>query len=144
MSEVEHEKGKIYLGACPESFEFKQEVKAHLEGMGYLIVDLGGFAIDEPVTCSVIGREVAEKVIENTIFEHDSDSHGDRVYGLLFSPEGKDLEDSIQIIEQAKAAVVEPQTDLAQLKVLGNHIFCFATNRLSIHNVKEALDVLLN
>lgn len=144
MSKVDHGKGKIYLGGCPESFEFKQEIKDYLDGKEYMIIDLGGFAIDEPVACSVIGREVAEKVIENTIFEHDSESHGDRVYGLLFSPEGKDFEESIKIIEQAKAIVVEPQTDLAQLKVLGNHIFCFATNRLTIHNVKEALDALLN
>jgi hypothetical protein len=144
MSEIDHGKGKIYLGSCPESFEVKQEIKDYLDNKGYLIIDLGGFAIDDPVACGVIGREVAEKVIENTIFEKDSDHHGERVYGLLFSPEGKDLEESIHIVEQAKAAVVEPQTDLAQLKVLGNHIFCFATNRLSIHNVKEALDALLN
>lgn len=143
MGEIDNEKGKIYLGACPESFEFKQEVKAYLEDKGFLIVDLGGFAIDEPVTCTVIGREVAEKVLESQMFGSD-ESHGERVYGLLFSPEGKDLEESIQIIEQAKAAIVEPHSDLAQLKVLGNQIFCFATNRLSIHNVKEALDVLLN
>jgi hypothetical protein len=140
----EHYKGKIYLGSCPESFEVKQAAKEYLDERGYLVIDLGGFAIDEPVACNVIGREVAEKVIENTMFAKDSDSHGDKVYGFLFSPEGKDLEESIHIIEQAKAAVVEPQSDLAQLKVSGNHIFCFATNRLTIHNVKEALDALLN
>ena len=55
----------VYIGSDHAGFALKQEVRKHLGGQQYKVIDLGVFAAEPPADYPDIAHEVAEKVREN-------------------------------------------------------------------------------
>ncbi len=104
-----HEKGKVYFGAMRSGYEMKMALRDFVEECGYLAIDLGVFGIEDQATVEDMGREVAEKVVENEHQDetaYDTKNHGNGIYGVLISAVGDDLVAEANKLCDACAVVV--------------------------------------
>lgn len=135
--------GKIYIGSDIESFELKGQIKEFLETLDFLIVDLGVFEIEEPCDYTVIGREVAEKVLDNQegceTGEYESEIHGCKVYGILLSFEGLGMYMAAKAVQNVSVAHCKSVEDVSNAKKNADLVISVNTSGIEFENLKNLI-----
>jgi ribose 5-phosphate isomerase RpiB len=140
--------GKVYLGADEVGFEVKGNIKDYLEILGYLVIDLGVFDIEEVADVPTLAREVAEKVLENTDActdsdDHDSHIHGCAAYGILINSTGVGMLMSVSKLEGIHAVLcanVEMAEDANSKK---SNVLCLGIENTNFEQLKEIIKAFL-
>ncbi len=100
-------KGEVYLGACPEAMDFKNELKDFLAEEDFIVIDLGAFNIEEQAECGVLAREVGEKVVEGVLFNQDDyKAKGLMIFGILIDSKMRPLTDELEKLGDIKQAAL--------------------------------------
>lgn len=90
---------RIALGSDHAGYEQKEQIKAHLEGTGHEILDLGTTSADESVDYPDFAVDVAQKV-----------ASGDAEYGVLVCGTGVGMAMAANKVDGVRAAnVTDPQ-----------------------------------
>lgn len=132
--------GKVYIGSCPEAIEIKEKMKETFSNNGYLVVDLGGFDIEDRIDCAVLGREVAEKVLENVLFKHDSDIHGEKILGIMMT---NDVEATLEVVSKfdgIKAKLISAN----DLDVSSENLLIFDIKNIGLSEIRQVIEKVLS
>ncbi|WP_300330128.1 ribose 5-phosphate isomerase B [Fusobacterium sp.] len=124
---------KIAVGCDHGGFELKEKVKAHLEGKGYEVLDLGCYStesVNYPVYGKAVGRAVANKEVD---------------YGIVICGTGIGISIAANKVKGVRAALCM-NTTMARLTREHNdaNILAFGARMVGDVLALEMVDTFLN
>ncbi len=123
----------IALGADPGGYELKVEVKKHLIGKGYNVLDLGTRDAEHPVWYMDVGRNVAKAV-----------TSGEAARGVVICATGVGISIAANKNMGARCALVESYWAARESRIVNNaNIIAIGGTTTSIRMACEIIDVFL-
>jgi ribose 5-phosphate isomerase RpiB len=138
---VKKSAGSVYIGSDNDSHEIKQEVKTYLERLDFLVIDLGVFDIEEPCDYTIMGREVAEKVLDNqeNCEAEDFNDHisGCEVFGVLLNYTGLGMYTAADAVNNVEAAFCRTEQEIEAAKKKGALVLSLNTENQTAEQIKN-------
>jgi ribose 5-phosphate isomerase B len=133
---VKFPSGKVYIGSDETTYDVKVQIKKMIEEMGFLVVDLGSFDINDIVEYPVLAREVAEKVLENENAcdpsEPVSRIHGCRAVGILLNDVGVGMLTAVSKMKGIVPALCTTVEMTTMAKSKSSNILCIGMDEVNL------------
>ncbi len=129
MSEIT---SRVYIGSDHAGYQFKEEIKKHLESKGVEFIDLGAFS-EESIDYPDVAREVGEKVREN-----------DQAKGILLCGTGIGISIAANKMRDIRCALCMTEEMAEMCRQHNNaNIIAFGARTTDLETIKKMVDKFL-